>query len=173
MLIDLRELLTGRVNDLSVEYKPELEYFDTGVVKYKVLESSTVNFVISTIGKLRYKITGDGYIRLSIPCDRCLKDTDYRVEYRIDSVFDMNDDAGEEAREEQDYIDGYNLDADQLSFGEILINMPAKVLCKDNCKGLCPVCGADRNSTECGCDDRVLDPRMSVFKDILNNFKEV
>ena len=79
----------------------------------------------------------------------------------------------EEAKEEKDYIDGYNLDVDKLVFGEILISMPGKTLCKEDCKGICLICGANLNKGECGCDRNILDPRMSVFKDILNNFKEV
>ena len=81
--------------------------------------------------------------------------------------------ATKEAKEEKDYIDGYSLDVDRLVFGELLLSMPGKVLCKDDCKGLCPVCGTDLNVTECDCEKESLDPRMSVFKDILNNFKEV
>ena len=78
-----------------------------------------------------------------------------------------------EAKEEKDYIDGYNLDVDKLVFGEILISMPGKTLCKEDCKGICLICGANLNKGECGCDRDILDPRMSVFKDILKNFKEV
>ena len=79
----------------------------------------------------------------------------------------------EEAKEEKDYIDGYDLDVDKLVFGEILISMPGKTLCKEDCKGICLICGANLNKGECGCDRDILDPRMSVFKDILKNFKEV
>ena len=79
----------------------------------------------------------------------------------------------EEAKEEKDYIDGYDLDVDKLVFGEILISMPGKTLCKEGCKGICLICGANLNKGECGCDRDILDPRMSVFKDILKNFKEV
>ena len=78
-----------------------------------------------------------------------------------------------EAKEEKDYIDGYDLDVDKLVFGEILISMPGKTLCKEDCKGICLICGANLNKGECGCDRDILDPRMSVFKDILKNFKEV
>ena len=42
-----------------------------------------------------------------------------------------------------------------------------------DCKGLCSICGHNLNVSECGCDRESLDPRMSVFKDILKNFKEV
>ncbi len=60
-------------------------------------------------------------------CDRCLEPVDTRVDYTVDEVVDFNDNASEEeAKEEKDYIDGYNLDVDKLVFGEILISMPGK-----------------------------------------------
>ena len=91
----------------------------------------------------------------------------------VDDVIEFNKTESDEEQEEKDYIDGYNLDVDRLIFGELLVSIPGKILCREDCKGLCPVCGTNLNVAECGCDRDVLDPRMSVFKDILNNFKEV
>ena len=70
-------------------------------------------------------------------------------------------------------MSGYELDVDTLINNEILINMPVKVLCKEECKGICPVCGGNLNEKECGCDTFVPDPRMAAIKDIFNANKEV
>ena len=75
--------------------------------------------------------------------------------------------------DEQDFMDGTMLDVDKLVYPEVLINLPAKILCKPDCLGLCPVCGANLNQGECGCDRSSPDPRMSVIQDIFNNRKEV
>ena len=96
-----------------------------------------------------------------------------QVELEINTIDNGVSISENEECEEKDYIDGYNLDVDKLVFSEILLSMPRKNLCKEDCKGLCLVCGANLNIAECGCDRSVLDPRMSVFKDILNDFKEV
>ena len=48
-----------------------------------------------------------------------------------------------------------------------------KVLCKDNCKGICSRCGANLNKGDCGCDTWVPDPRMAAIQDIFKQFKEV
>ena len=84
--------------------------------------------------------------------------------------------SGAESREEsgeKSYVEGYNLNVDELVYDEILLNLPMKVLCKPNCKGICNRCGMNLNYGECGCDRESLDPRMSVIRDIFNNFKEV
>ena len=65
------------------------------------------------------------------------------------------------------------LDLDILIFDEVVPKLPSRVLCKEDCKGLCPVCGTNLNEKECGCDRTVADPRMAAIQDIFKNFKEV
>lgn len=75
--------------------------------------------------------------------------------------------------EENTFLEEHELDVDRLIYDEILVNWPTKVLCKDDCKGICPVCGQNLNQQDCGCDRQVIDPRMAKFQDIFNEFKEV
>ena len=75
--------------------------------------------------------------------------------------------------DEKNYIDGYNLDVDKLLYNEILIGWPMKILCREDCKGICSVCGQNLNEGTCDCEDTGLDPRMSVIRDVFKNFKEV
>ena len=49
----------------------------------------------------------------------------------------------------------------------ILLGLPIKVLCREDCKGLCPVCGSDRNVKECSCSCEDVDPRMQQLKKLL------
>ena len=82
---------------------------------------------------------------------------------------------GEQSEEldETNYIDGYELDVEQLLCNEVLIGWPTKILCSNDCKGICNVCGQNLNQGACGCEDTSLDPRMSVIRDVFKNFKEV
>ena len=70
-------------------------------------------------------------------------------------------------------MDGFHLDVETLVHNEILMNWPMKILCKEDCRGICPVCGQNRNQGDCGCDTFVPDPRMAVIQDIFNKSKEV
>ncbi len=174
MLIDLRNLLSGTKEDLSISANIEMNVLNTGISSYDIADKSPVELSIKKVGKNKLTITGKGNMTLIIPCDRCLEPVNTDIEYIFDKNVDLSQDSeGVEEQEEQDYIDGYNLDVDKLVFGEVLLNLPVKTLCKEDCKGLCLKCGANLNIAECGCDRESLDPRMSVFKDILNNFKEV
>lgn len=174
MLIDLRELLSGSSQDLTKNVSLEADTFNNGLFDYPIVKKAPFDVTINKIGTNKISIKAVTDVTLSIPCDRCLTAVDTKVDLVIDEIVDFADDASEEETQiEKDYIDGYNLDADKLLFSKLLVSMPGKTLCKEDCKGLCLKCGTNLNIKECGCDREVLDPRMSVFKDILNEFKEV
>ena len=120
-------------------------------------------------------ITGKGKIVLEIPCDRCLEPvrTELFLDFTKDVDLDVADGEQTEELDETNYIDGYALDVEQLLYNEILIGWPTKILCSEDCKGICNVCGQNLNQGTCDCEDTSLDPRMSVIRDVFKNFKEV
>ncbi len=174
MLINLSELLT--VKGKSKEYQADIEFtsYESRMGTFDVLEKDTVNLKIVHLGNRELSITGNTRLVLGVPCDRCLTMVPTSVDVEIDMSADMNvDDFTKEDSDEQYYIDGYDLDVDKLVYNEILINLPMKILCKEDCEGICNRCGTNLNIETCDCDREVLDPRMSVIRDIFNNFKEV
>lgn len=102
----------------------------------------------------------------SRPCDRCGSDTTKHFDYKFKHMLvvslsgDQND----------DYIElpDYSLDLDELVKADILLELPTKFLCKDDCKGLCPKCGINLNLSKCSCDNRQTDPRLEVLKQLLD-----
>ena len=79
----------------------------------------------------------------------------------------------DEEDDDQNFMEGYQLDVETFVHNEIIGNWPAKILCKEDCRGICPVCGQNLNERDCGCDTFVPDPRMAVIQDIFNANKEV
>ena len=112
----------------------------------------------------KLNLKGEADLELEIPCARCLNPVPYRLELRFEY---------ETGIDETEYIDGYNLDVDQLIHDEALLVWPERVLCREDCKGLCSICGHDLNKGPCGCEDTAADPRMAKILDIFNKFKEV
>ena len=96
-----------------------------------------------------------------------------RIDFDQELDMSSSDDDRVKDLDEQSYLTGYNLDADRLVCNELSLNLPMKVLCKEDCKGICNRCGANLNYGTCGCDTRSLDPRMAVIQDIFKQFKEV
>ena len=80
----------------------------------------------------------------------------------------------DEEHENSEFMEGYSFNIESLVSNEVLMNWPMKVLCSNDCKGICMKCGKDLNSGMCECDTFVPDPRMAMIKDIFNaNNKEV
>jgi uncharacterized protein len=64
--------------------------------------------------------------------------------------------------------DGY-IDITELAREYLLLDAPTTPLCKPDCAGLCPICGANRNEEKCSCKTDAIDPRMAKLKDLLDD----
>ncbi len=174
MLINLSELFTRDGKEKT--YAPGIEmnelHASDGV--YEIISKGPVSLHIRNIGGRKLLLTGNMKATLHIPCARCLEPVAYPFDLDVDEELDMSrqeERAGDP--DEQPYIDGYNLDVDQLLSNELLLNLPMKVLCKEDCKGICNRCGTNLNYGTCSCDQSSPDPRMAVIQDLFQQFKEV
>lgn len=100
-----------------------------------------------------------------IPCDLCL--TPVRSEEELHSeqvaVRELHNE------QEEDYLlvpDGL-FDLDEAVYADVVLALPGKTLCREDCRGLCPVCGANRNETDCGCRPESGDPRWQSLRELL------
>ncbi len=100
------------------------------------------------------------------PCDRCLKlvSRDYDRNFDHMLVRELSDEQDDDAYV---VVPDEQLDLDRLLEEDILLDMPLKFLCSENCKGLCPKCGKDLNEGDCGCDRREIDPRLAALQALL------
>ena len=62
-----------------------------------------------------------------------------------------------------------NIENDAFIYESDLLAVPLQALCREDCRGLCPVCGADRNEGDCGCDTTSVDPRLAALKQFIKN----
>ena len=69
--------------------------------------------------------------------------------------------------------EGERLDLKDAFFDNFFLEMPMTSVCKPTCKGLCPVCGANRNHGQCACQTTKIDARLSALETLLNDHKEV
>lgn len=175
MQINLSELFVSDGKEKTYQIPFEMEIFACEGKEYPVREKSEVVLHVYHEKDRQVTLTGQVKLVLEIPCDRCLSPVLYPFEIEIEKQLDMNasDQDRVEALDEQPFIDGYSIDVDLLVYGELLVNLPMKVLCSEDCKGICNRCGANLNIEQCQCDDLELDPRMAAIRDIFNNFKEV
>ena len=175
MLISLSEIMTTKDNVVKISAPIELERFDYQGSSYEFAHKEPVELTITNLGNRTVMIEGSTNISLTLFCDRCLKEMTYPMEIDFSKEVDFNltEEERTEGLDETNYIIGYNLDVDILIYDEVLIGFPMKLLCSEDCKGLCNNCGTNLNEKTCDCDTFGYDPRMSVIRDIFNNFKEV
>jgi uncharacterized protein len=175
MLISLSEIMTttDKVEKISVPI--EMETFDYQGSSYRFVRKDPVDLTITNLNNKRVMIEASTKISLTLYCGRCLKEIEYPMDIQFSKEIDFNLTEEERAQDldETNYIVGYNLDVDTLVYDEILIDFPMRLLCSEDCKGICKNCGTNLNEGTCNCDNTDYDPRMARIRDIFNNFKEV
>ncbi len=119
-------------------------------------------------------VVGSAEIYYTFECDRCGKDVEKVGLFDFTEVLESNTlipPGGERelSREELEisFFEGEGFLIEDILFEQVLLSLPQKKLCADDCKGLCIRCGNDLNLKECGCDRSVTDPRFAILKQLL------
>ena len=107
-------------------------------------------------------ITGD----VSGECSRCLDTTAVTLTGRLGDMYYYPADSAPTG--ELTIPEDLNLDLAPEIRDDMLLSQPMHVLCRPDCKGLCPTCGINRNREQCDCVDDDIDPRLAKLKDLLN-----
>lgn len=109
-----------------------------------------------------YLVTGEVYAEVILRCSRCLGEFLHRIQTTFQQKY-------AEAGDEEDVflLKGDRLDLTEPVLESILLELPIKGLCRQDCKGICPVCGIDKNLDECNCIQEDIDPRLVELKKLL------
>jgi uncharacterized protein len=104
-------------------------------------------------------------IRLLCVCARCLKE----FELDVSQTLEVSLSESEDAEDDPEYyrVVGASLDLDYVIVTELLLRKDARLLCREDCRGLCPRCGANLNEGDCGCKPEG-DPRLAVLAQLLD-----
>lgn len=106
----------------------------------------------------------------TLGCTRCLKPIVEPVSSDVELMILVDrrgEPGGEHALHEQDmsilYVPEEVLETDPILLEQLQLNVPMKPLCRADCLGLCPMCGADRNDGSCSCAETEIDPRWAAL----------
>lgn len=167
MRIELENLEGGK-GDFAHVYNPD----DLNPVDERVKLSAPA----AVSGKIRLAgnevfVNGHVETRTQVECDRCLKpveipvEADFELEYITGAEYESTGVAElTEAEMSVSVFDGEALDLDEIVKEQILLAVPTRMLCREDCKGICPECGIDRNTGECSCVTNDIDPRWAALK---------
>lgn len=103
-----------------------------------------------------------------LECIRCLRPAVQEVNAEVELMIFAHEDrrgAGDYELQERDmsivHVTGDTLDLEPILLEQMQLNFPMRTLCKDDCAGLCPVCGINRNDASCECQNETSDPRWA------------
>ena len=167
MRIELDNLEGGK-GDFAHVYQP----YDLNPVDERVslTEPATVSGKVRLAGNEVF-VNGHVEARARVECDRCLQpvetpvNADFQLEYVSGSEYKSSG-AVEltEAEMSVSVFDGKAIDVDEIVKEQILLAVPTRMLCREDCKGICPECGTDRNTGDCSCATNDIDPRWAALK---------
>jgi uncharacterized protein len=176
MLLDLSKV-HGPGQHVERRFEPAA--FDPQDEEYEVATPVELSMDVEKADGDAFRVSGRARTKLAVSCSRCVEP----FEVPVETVFDLRyvplvENAGEDEREigEDDlatafYREGL-LDVTELLREQFQLALPMKPLCTENCRGLCPECGANLNRTECGCAPKWEDPRLAPLKGLLDRNKE-
>lgn len=145
--VDISGLLAGGRQLMLVADDVPLEPFEGMEFPEPVrvaLELRKADRMLAVEGTLDARVRGS--------CDACLEDVDTEIHVDVDERLDPEHDRDRDPFGESNVLTGLRLDVADLAQQLILTALPLGLRCKEDCRGLCSVCGANRNMGECSCE---------------------
>ena len=162
MIIQFSDLISTkkRKKEINVTYELAPLYFDGE----KIEAAEAVNLVgniISVEDVLTLKASIKTKLKLN--CSRCLEAFIYPIDIDIEERFTNDPDLEDDGIM---FVDGDTIDITEIIENCIISTLPIKRLCKEDCKGLCSVCGANKNVENCSCLDYDVDVRLAKLREL-------
>jgi uncharacterized protein len=150
----------------------EIDYLDE---KLRQDSPLTVKGTAEVLGiSQEIRVQGRLSVRMVAVCDRCLEDAIYPLEQDFDLFYRPAPLKGEEADEtaldagavEVAFYEGGGLELKEVLKEQVLLALPMRRVCSAECKGICPLCGQNRNHTECACNTKPTDDRWAALHNL-------
>jgi Predicted metal-binding, possibly nucleic acid-binding protein len=166
MKVDISEITKANGASLDLNFD---EILGNGGL---LLEGCKINKPVSFSGSLT-NMNGilelDGRLKTgyNVKCYRCLKDMDRQLDIKIrESIINSKADSNDP---DAYTYNGNLLELDKILEDNMVLNLPMKHLCTQECKGLCKFCGADLNNEPCNCKEDSTNPQMESLRNFFNN----
>lgn len=164
MVLDLKKLFIGNTENISDEHKMDMSKIEINGV-FPFVSPVIIKYVIKSQSSL-IRLKASVSLDFKYPCDRCADTVNMSYEYDFTHILVTN--VNDDTNDEYVVIDDFKIDLDKLIHEDILLQIPTKVLCNPDCKGLCQKCGKNLNEGFCNCLKDVVDPRLDVLKNLLS-----
>ena len=165
MLLNVQELVArqmpvqmkGSLNAADV-FRGNTEYVPLSPVEYTLTAQPADDLII---------LSGMLSCNVRTQCSRCLEAIEQQLDLPFEVKLRMVEDSEAEFDDDDEAIPvaGERIDLEPFLVEELVVQLPYAPLCGEDCKGLCPECGTNRNEQSCGCNTTKLDPRLAALQD--------
>ncbi len=146
---------------------PMLELEDS---EFCSMEPAQFELVLTNVGGSAIDVEGQVQVALKVPCSRCLQDFILSLNVPFsETYYEKNQPAHSGKTEEWVVYSGDYIDITPEVLKTVLINLPMRFICSEQCRGLCPICGMDLNIKQCNCVQEDLDPRLAKLQELLKS----
>lgn len=169
MLLKIQDLEARKLRFDEVYAPGQLDFGDSEIHAESPLHA---------VGEAELLPGGEGQVRLQgtitgevgSDCDRCLNPAKFPVDAKFDLFYEPagavetdEEIAIQEADTETGFYEGEGIELEEVLVEQILLQLPMQRVCREDCKGICPVCGSDRNVTACDCRSKAGDDRWAAL----------
>jgi len=171
MVIDVAPLLKGEVKKINIDYMLTPEQLDG--IRFDN-DAHVTGQLTDNAGYMRLILRAElGYHG---ECARCLAPVDgvfsLDFERTVATEGMLTEQQLEDSVDEYVVIDGNSLDVDEALTEELVLGFPMRLLCSEDCPGLCPKCGKPKREGDCGCPKKEIDPRLAILQTWLDNHND-
>ena len=169
MFLSVKELEIKKVR-FAVTFPPGEIAYDEGLRQMAPLEvEGSAELLAHTLGEIR--IQGHLKVTMATECDRCLEPAEFPIDSNFDLFYrpavkmDFGDEVEiDEGEAEIAFYEGGGIELKDVLREYVLLSLPMQRICRDDCHGICPVCGRNRNLVNCGCEAKQVDERWAALK---------
>ncbi len=171
MRVDVSDLKAKLSKPISFDIQGNWSYLTTSKARIPIVAPINVQGKIDNTGRTLY-VSGQVSTVLELVCDRCLKSFNYPLGIPLQEEYASSGIIQELAKgdledKELRAFDGEFIDLKPAVEDAIILALPMKMVCSDDCCGLCSICGCNLNEGQCQCTDDIIDPRLAPLKKLL------
>jgi len=170
MFLNIKEMELRKVRFDETFGPGEIDFEDTGLRQTTGIHTEGSAKVLDNSGG-EVRVQGKFSGTMETDCDRCLAVTSYPLEKSFDLFYRAPEDKPEgdeikidEGEAEIGFYEGLGIELADIIKEQVLLALPVKRTCNEDCKGICPVCGTNRNESDCDCHERPADDRWNALK---------
>lgn len=169
MFLNIRDM-EFRPIEFDLTYSPgEIEDLADGLKQKSDLKVTGRAELLKSVDEIR--VRGKLTVELESACERCLETAVFPIATEFDLFYRPSEESethGELALKEGEieiaFYDGDGLELEEILREQVLLALPMQRLCREGCKGLCPICGANQSQRTCNCVMEVVDERWAALR---------